>query len=336
VEWGEAESDGRFRLLIEIDSPVELPALPNPFTRVRVRDIIIWIVGVAFLGSTMIMLLMGMVGFGPPRVEEFFPITVYCFYLGMICWIARQNQRAGIDPDRLMGSPPDRFRYGRLVPLVLALFMLSLISLAIFAAIISQLESAPDWLAEYTGASESTSMERSLLHRAVVALILAPVLEEFVFRGYFLHRFTVKWSQRTAIWVSSILFAILHPHILGSLIFGLVACCLYLRTRSLLVPMVLHAIYNTIPTFFMALGKLLPSLTSDSSPEAAIPPEAAADPGVMLAAIGCMGLVTMIVLIPTCIYLFRFIRANWPEDDRIMPYFAEADDPDRHVIWKPR
>lgn len=74
--------------------------------------------------------------------------------------------------------------------------------------------------------------------------VLAPILEEFAFRGIILRRWSVKFGLRNAIFASSLVFAIVHPHFLGAFLFGIAMCILYLRTQSLLIPIMSHGIYN--------------------------------------------------------------------------------------------
>jgi membrane protease YdiL (CAAX protease family) len=84
---------------------------------------------------------------------------------------------------------------------------------------------------------------------AVAAVIVAPLVEETVFRGFVygvVKRFT---DPIFAAIVSSALFALAHFH-LGSavplfvLALGFVGA--YERTGSLLVPMLMHALFNAI------------------------------------------------------------------------------------------
>ena len=76
--------------------------------------------------------------------------------------------------------------------------------------------------------------------------ILGPIIEEFVFRGVFLHRFMKKTSMWGGILISSILFGILHADMIGAFLFGVIACLLYLRTGNLLIPILMHILNNTL------------------------------------------------------------------------------------------
>ena len=80
----------------------------------------------------------------------------------------------------------------------------------------------------------------------VMAIVFAPVLEEFIFRGYLLNRWTLRFGALPAMLLSSGLFAILHPDVLGAFVFAIIMSLLYMKTRSLLAPMVVHAANNII------------------------------------------------------------------------------------------
>lgn len=88
-------------------------------------------------------------------------------------------------------------------------------------------------------------------------VVVAPVFEEFLFRGLLLTRWSIKWSVPWAVFLSSALFAILHVDIIGAFFFGYVMCTLYIHTRSLLVPMILHAAYNGIAWILASCNVLI-------------------------------------------------------------------------------
>ena len=78
------------------------------------------------------------------------------------------------------------------------------------------------------------------------AVIFAPVVEEFIFRGYLLNRWTLRLGAIPAVILSSGLFAFLHSDMLGALVFGIIQCLLYMKTRSLIGPILVHFFNNVI------------------------------------------------------------------------------------------
>ncbi len=80
----------------------------------------------------------------------------------------------------------------------------------------------------------------------VSLVFFAPVIEELVFRGVLLRRWAEKWGVKKAVLISSVLFGIVHPDIVGATAFGAAMCLLALKTKSLWVPMICHAANNFV------------------------------------------------------------------------------------------
>lgn len=91
----------------------------------------------------------------------------------------------------------------------------------------------------------------------LLAVVFAPVLEEFLFRGYLLNRWTLRFGALPAMLLSSFIFAILHPDVLGAFVFALIMSLLYMKTRSLLAPIIVHAANNVIAVMMEWLDRSL-------------------------------------------------------------------------------
>ncbi|MEK4628181.1 type II CAAX endopeptidase family protein [Solibacillus sp. FSL R7-0682] len=77
--------------------------------------------------------------------------------------------------------------------------------------------------------------------------ILAPLWEELFFRGILLRRFMLKWSPQKSIIISSLLFGIIHLNpinVVFAFFLGCVLAFVYLKTKSIIVPMILHSFSN--------------------------------------------------------------------------------------------
>jgi uncharacterized protein len=74
--------------------------------------------------------------------------------------------------------------------------------------------------------------------------VLVPIVEEFVFRAVILPRWAHKWGLRSALIGSSALFAIVHADPIGAFLFAIGMSVLYLRTQSLYLPIICHALNN--------------------------------------------------------------------------------------------
>ncbi len=82
----------------------------------------------------------------------------------------------------------------------------------------------------------------------VLVCLVAPFVEEMLYRGIILRSFLRQYPAGTAIAHSAAVFGLAHLNVyqfVVALIFGLVAGKLYERTRSLLPGILLHVFYNT-------------------------------------------------------------------------------------------
>jgi membrane protease YdiL (CAAX protease family) len=81
----------------------------------------------------------------------------------------------------------------------------------------------------------------------LMAVVVAPVAEEIIFRGYFYGVIRRFGGRIPALLTSSLLFAAIHVHLPSMLGLGLLAvilCLLYERTGSLWATMTMHAAFN--------------------------------------------------------------------------------------------
>ncbi|MEJ8847010.1 CPBP family intramembrane glutamic endopeptidase [Variovorax rhizosphaerae] len=99
----------------------------------------------------------------------------------------------------------------------------------------------------------------------IAACVLAPVLEEMLFRGIVLRGFLRQYSRGQAILWSAILFGAAHMNIYQFVVgvaMGMVLGWLYERTRSLIPCIALHGAYNCGP---FAMGRLMSSHSGNVS-----------------------------------------------------------------------
>jgi len=83
----------------------------------------------------------------------------------------------------------------------------------------------------------------------LVAVVLAPIAEEVVFRGVLLSALERRWGSTTAIVASSGVFALMHVTpfaIVPIFVLALVLGNLFVRTRSLTVCIAAHAVFNGV------------------------------------------------------------------------------------------
>lgn len=135
--------------------------------------------------------------------------------------------------------------------------------------------------------------------------IIPPLTEEFLFRGVLLQRFQVKWGTTTAILLSSFLFGLVHVNIY-SLAIGVsfvFVSLLYIKTKTLLVPIAFHAMNNTIAVVSGIINSYLPQQQTN---------------------IGIddlwSGALQIAFAMPILLYFFK-----WPNSLELLPYDANLE-----------
>ncbi len=88
-------------------------------------------------------------------------------------------------------------------------------------------------------------------------IILFPLAEEFLFRGYCYNAFKERLGKNKGIIISALIFSLYHNDlsmIMPNIILGVMLARGYERTKSLITPFTMHALYNVI---FSYAAKLL-------------------------------------------------------------------------------
>lgn len=195
-----------------------------------------------------------------------------------------------------------------LLALVVPVLLFSVGSGQIYFYIVSQL--SPDQAVQMMGGSIELPTSESPLWEvvlsAVTVAIVVPITEEFLFRGILLHRWVTKMGLLPGVLASSIFFGVLHPNPVGLTVFGLVTTLIYLKTNSLWLVTVFHAINNGT---VVGLG-LLSSSAAPPSQEVMI--EQLQD-GLLV------GSVLMAITLPVLLYAMKVL---WPRQSGALPYFA--------------
>lgn len=191
----------------------------------------------------------------PPALSGF---LFYAVAFAGLAWLAR---RRGFGLRTLLGPAPDRtqlrWTLGCALGLVgISMFSVYLVFLPLSYAVPQFVQS---WLLEDAPVLIWTEGESFQLANGVMfALIvgLGPITEEFLFRGLLLPMWAARWGETKAIVGTSALFAALHLDLIGAFVFSVVASVLYLRVRTLSLPILLHVANNALVWLFM-LGWLL-------------------------------------------------------------------------------
>ncbi len=161
----------------------------------------------------------------------------------LICFLILRS----INPLTLFGLDADGWK--RSAPAVIPAFLFALPAIFFIHALSFRLlgpEARPQPLLQFLNESPAIS-HRLLL--ALTAIVVAPIGEELIFRGYIYgtaRRYAGRWW---ALAISALIFAFIHAHLpsLGGLLVLAVALTLvYEYTASLWAPILMHALFNSL------------------------------------------------------------------------------------------
>jgi|UniRef100_A0A7S0PKM3 uncharacterized protein len=91
----------------------------------------------------------------------------------------------------------------------------------------------------------------------LLASFATPIWEEFIFRGFFFPSLTAITGMKRSMLISSAVFALAHfslEQFIPLTFLGVLMCVVYVRTRNLLAPILVHSCWNA----FVLASELLP------------------------------------------------------------------------------
>ncbi|ABS21408.1 Abortive infection protein [Bacillus cytotoxicus NVH 391-98] len=135
----------------------------------------------------------------------------------------------------------------------------------------------------------------TMIFSFISACIFAPIMEEVIFRGFFLQRMTVKWGIKRAVIISSLIFGLGHFDIVGAFLFGIIMCLLYIKTQNIWMNIAVHALNNCIVTIMQLIGGEEANDTISAS---------------TLQGVGNLWVGAIFILI-SLLWFVPFIRKNW-------------------------
>jgi membrane protease YdiL (CAAX protease family) len=115
------------------------------------------------------------------------------------------------------------------------------------------------------GSEERLALSARGFALLIFAVVVAPVLEELLFRGFLYRAFERDWGWIPALVATSVIFGIYHPFFLNAFVFSLVLVCLLRRTGSLRATVAVHAFSNLV-FWWPVMGRHLfpdPTLPAD-------------------------------------------------------------------------
>ena len=181
----------------------------------------------------------------PEAVEGLFFYVIFFLIISPILF------RSGLSYKLLFGPCPKLATFRRYILWVIPLVIFSIVVIYLQYGLLHYLvpEIAEWWFIDSSPSfvpPDSQEEFRINVFELFTIVLIAPVVEEFFVRGILLTRWSIKWGTPKAILMSSLLFSILHTDIIGAFFAGYVLSILYIRTKSLLIPISIHMANNLI------------------------------------------------------------------------------------------
>ncbi len=282
----------------------------NPFLNFKAHRLLL----VGFLIFLAIGFALGLVSiFSELKLEDpiLNPIIYTLTFILLSLWTIQYLRQLQINVKCLLGHLPRNYSWLPTLGIVVAIFFFSLGSAHLLSYALSF---APPTLVDLllnpkTFLSQSETFAPVLYNflTILVLLIVAPMTEELIFRGILLHVWTAKWGVTPALLTSTLLFSVFHPNVIGLFVFGLMMGLLYIKTRTLIVPIVCHGLNN-----LAAVGLALASQSYGTSGTVNT-----VDTIEKLRSHWWVGLVYIVLSAP---WLITFIYKNWPKQPWCVPY----------------
>jgi membrane protease YdiL (CAAX protease family) len=233
-----------------MESPPEVVVAPvqasepaparSPFARLRVRDLVGLLVLFALaMGALLLVIAI------PTHRQPDSRVLIVLLTATMALPVLVRAHQTGLSWTRVFGAAFET----RDLPLTTAVVPVALLTMASVFLIYAPLSYvAPDFVRRQVlddSVFDANTVGQWLL-LVFGGAVLAPIVEEVVFRGIILQRWAYRWGTRTGAIASSVLFALGHGEWFGHFLFGMLMSLLYLRTRRLWVPIVAHGINNFV------------------------------------------------------------------------------------------
>lgn len=296
-------------------------ATPNPsptFDAPKFRQLLAIILAI-WLGLIVIILLAQTLkgislDFTDPLLTPFFYLVLFG---GSSIWVIWRYRQRHINVQSIFGPWPPSIRPKRLLGIWIVLFMFSLGAFQVSFALLSYVfpdivETALQDSIFLTAEDTAIPWLYNLLMFGIL-VIAAPVLEEFLFRGFLIHRWGTRWNTKVAVILSSTLFGILHSNIVGLTAFGVVMALLYLRSGSLGLAIFIHSLNNATAAGLEVFAQLIGMNTTPS-----------------LQAFRSSIWFGLLLLALSTPFLVRFCKDNWSATQTPLPYFINRDRPTLH------
>ena len=184
----------------------------------------------------------------PAMIDNLSALSQYALLFSLCFWLMRD---AGVGMGNILGCNPD-LKIG-CHAFVFAVLLLAFAYGENFLEVYIVAQSSPEIAYKYWHFHASHYVLElnsvSYLILVVTQFMVAPLVEEFVFRGLLQRAWTVRYGLRKSILFVALAFTSLHfagHYYVSTFIFSVVLSLLYIKFRSLWVNVGVHAIFNAL------------------------------------------------------------------------------------------
>jgi membrane protease YdiL (CAAX protease family) len=160
--------------------------------------------------------------------------------------------------------PLKKIRIVSFIPIILTTVGLSII-LSDLDNLLQMILPMPDFIFQFF--SSLVSSDVSIWFSLFALSIVAPLTEEFLFRGVILNGFLNNYSVKKAVIISALLFGIFHLNpwqFMSALMAGILFAWWFIKTYNLSICIAGHAIFNALPIIFIRIFHIkIPGFTAD-------------------------------------------------------------------------
>lgn len=199
---------------------------------------------VVFIASTIVLLMTNI-----PASEQIITFITSIFFLSYLLY---QTKKWNFTyNEQLMSTTMSKGRWARYLSITASFQLITVVFTTILlTGLYILFEEQIRSFMSFFPVIELSDVQPSLLVYVLFFLnicVLAPIYEELFFRGILLRRFTLKWSPQKSILISSIIFGVIHLSPINVFFAFALGCVLgytYLKTKNIIVPMLLHSFSN--------------------------------------------------------------------------------------------
>lgn len=187
------------------------------------------------------------------------PFAIFVLLIAFVRPLGRQASR-------LLSAPVARKDYAEVAIVALSMIPLTwatagaraLWAFVVDPSALASMKVNPDHESELVLSAKGAAL-------AIFAVLVAPFLEEVLFRGFLYRAFERDWGWIAALVSTSVTFGFYHSFFLNALVFSAVMVCLLRRTGSLWGPIAVHMFGNLV-AWWPLMGQYL-------FPDPALPPD---------------------------------------------------------------